>query len=113
MTLSHNTLSPLSTDERNAATSRDQVQAFVSDPLPYGKSYTAYLSENAADPRIVTWVGDTLAVVTKITRRRGTGSWVTNERGSFWARGIDGRIYYGRHNGSGLWVRMRLAKVQP
>ncbi len=42
---------------------------------------------------------------------RVRGSWMTSERGSFWARGIDGRTYYGVHNGTGTYCRMRLSKA--
>jgi hypothetical protein len=52
-----------------------------------------------------------LAVVTRITSfnavcfGRDAGM-----KGSFWAIGIDGRTYYGRHNGRGMYCSMRLAK---
>jgi hypothetical protein len=81
---------------------------FCARPLPYGKTYAAYLTRDAtANPpwRITTWMGNTLATVTTIKR-------AYSERGSFWARGVDGRLYHGRHNGSGMWCTMRLAKDQ-
>lgn len=91
---------------------------FFTCPLQAGDSYTAYLTRTPvtdATPRqyrITTWMGETLAEVTSITTRRARG-WMTDECGSFWARGIDGRIYYGTHNGSGMYCRMRLSKRQP
>jgi hypothetical protein len=114
----------------NEERSRAETIEFRANP-PSG-SYLAYLTENkeyaphlgtvpriGADGRAVTryivttWTGEKLAEVVSydVTRKVRT-SWLTNERGSFWARGIDGRLYHGRHNGPGLYCRMRLAKNQ-
>jgi hypothetical protein len=96
----------------NEDRSRAEVLLFTLRPLPYGVSYTAYLSSDS--PRIVTWMGDTLAKVTSIKYRKAPGrSSLSDWCGSFWARGIDGRIYYGTHNGRGMYCRMRLARHQP
>jgi hypothetical protein len=93
----------------NEEKSKAEVAAFIAQPLPRGQSYVAYL---ARDKRIATWTGDTLAEVTRITSYRAVGSSLTNERGSFWCIGVDGRTYYGRHNGVGLYCRMWLAKYR-
>ncbi|MDE2097483.1 MAG: hypothetical protein KGL39_09580 [Patescibacteria group bacterium] len=90
--------------------SRAERIEFISRPLPHGATYTAYLSADKA--RITTFTGETLAYVTGIHSRKDYRAWLTNERGSFWAEGIDGRVYYGRHNGAGVYCRMRLAKHQ-
>lgn len=81
---------------------------FVTEPLAYGKTYVAYFNA----PHITTWTGETLALCYTWDARKVRDSYVTNERGSFWAKGIDGRIYYGRHNGKGMYCTMRLAKHQ-
>jgi hypothetical protein len=94
----------------NEDRSRAEVLLFTLRPLPYGVSYTAYLSSDS--PRIVTWMGDTLATVTWIKYREAAYGRCSGG-GSFWARGIDGRIYYGTHNGRGMYCRMRLARHQP
>ena len=60
--------------------------------------------------RITTWTGETLATVISIKSRPGRH--MTETRGSFWARGIDGRLYYGTHNGEGMYCRMHLSKRQ-
>jgi hypothetical protein len=110
-------------EERSAA----EVIEFRLRPLQHGQQYTAYLTHAKPEHRerndqlglapdmwrgvITTWTGELLAIVTKITsynavcfgRDAGT-------KGSFWAIGIDGRTYYGRHNGKGMYCRMRLAK---
>jgi hypothetical protein len=93
----------------NAERGTAEVINFTLRPLPHGETYTAYLSN---DKRIVTFTGDTLAEVTRITSYRVVGGSLTNARGSFWAIGIDGRTYYGRHNGTGMYCRMRLAKYR-
>jgi hypothetical protein len=99
----------------NEERSQAEVYGFTMRPLPHGESYMAYLSGNAEKGKgyqgaITTFMGDVLAHVTRITSYRVTDSPTTNERGSFWAIGIDGRTYYGRHNGRGMYCRMRLAK---
>ena len=107
--------------------SRAEVILFRMQPLAHGASYGAYLShmkpEHEAQayqllgtPKvphgiIATFTGEPLAFVTRITSYnavcfgRDAGM-----KGSFWAIGIDGRQYYGRHNGRGMFCRMRLAK---
>jgi hypothetical protein len=72
--------------------------------------YDAYLSSDGT--RITTWMGDTLAQVTHITAK-ARGRFTPDKRGHYWARGINGGIYHGTHNGPGMWARMRLAKHQP
>jgi hypothetical protein len=93
----------------NEEKSKAEVAAFIAQPLPRGESYVAYLSN---DKRIVTWMGDTLAEVTRITSYRPVRNPTTNERGSFWCIGVDNRTYYGTHNGTGMYCRMRLAKYR-
>jgi hypothetical protein len=108
-------------DAENAETSRREVSKFISRPLPVGQSYLAYLVCDAAVPliaerigryRITTWTGETLARVTAIKSRRNRRGYMTDTIGSFWARGIDGRVYYGTHNGAGMYCRMRVSKNQ-
>ena len=82
---------------------------FCARPLKRGAAYGAYLTRDA-EPRIedsghsplrhriTTWTGNTLAHVTRLTAR------------DYWAKGIDGRLYHGRHNGVGMYAKMRLAK---
>lgn len=98
-------IDPPTNEQRSLA----EVHAFTLYPLKHGKPYYAYLSN---DRRITTWMGDTLATVTKITSYRAYCFGHPHERGTFWAIGIDGRTYYGRHNGTGMHCRMRLAKWQ-
>jgi hypothetical protein len=100
-------------DERNARTSAREVAAFKARKRPHLK-YSAYLTCDAdGTHRITTWTGETLATVIAINSRRDTRSYVTNTRGSFWARGIDGRLYFGTHNGAGMYCRMRLSTRLP
>lgn len=116
------TLKPLPTDEER---SRAEVIEFLAQPLEYGKSYGAYLKDcgKVQHPaciekrqvwKITTFTGDTLAFVTRIksSRQLFKRNTFSDQRGSFWARGIDGRLYYGRHNGAGMYCTLRLAKVQ-
>lgn len=99
-------------DAFNRAQSAREVELFKSKPI--AASYPAYLTrDDSGTYRITTWIGDTLAVVTSIVSRKDRRSWTTDTRGSFWAKGIDGRIYHGRHNGVGMWCRIRPAKRQP
>ena len=113
-------------DACNARISRGEVEAFKARTAT--GSYTAYLTKDenfCQQPgpamamgvttryRITTWMGDTLADVISIKSHRVHRGYLTDTRGSFWARGIDGRIYHGRHNGAGIYCRMRLAKAQP
>lgn len=106
------------TPPTNEETSRAEVILFKSDPIPYGKRYVAYLrnddkpSMHSSAFRITTWTGETLAQVNAITFRSERHSPLTDIRGSFWATGIDGRTYYGRHNGEGIYCTLRLAKHQ-
>lgn len=109
---------------------RAEVIGFITRPLQFKASYFAYLT--SAKPQhvaqndtlgchpdmwrgvVTTWNGELLAVVTRITSYRALtfGRDTGNERGSFWAIGIDGRTYYGTHTGRGMYCRMRLAKYQ-
>ncbi len=98
------------TDIKNAATSAREVENFRAHGAPFGVSYIAYLS--ADRKQVHTWTGDKLADVITIKNRRERRGYTTDVRGSFWARGIDGRLYYGTHNGEGMYCRMRLAKDQ-
>ena len=97
------------TDIKNAATSAHEVKTFRTHGASFGVSYIAYLSRSLT---ITTWTGDKLADVIAIKNRRERRGHTTDVRGSFWARGIDGRLYYGTHNGEGMYCRMRLAKDQ-
>lgn len=95
-------------------------------PLPLGVSYTAYLTKDNVPEgvgtfrfagritpyRITTWTGQTLAHVISYTAHRNHRGYLTDTRGWFRARGIDGRMYYGQHNGVGMYCRMRLSKNQ-
>lgn len=71
----------------------------ATDPGPY----FAYLSNDRK--RITTFMGDTIATIVHIgaTWRGPFG----NEWTAFRAAGIDGRIWHGRHNGPGMYLRMR------
>lgn len=97
----------------NAERSQAEVIEFRARPLQPGKRYGAYLTGGPRSGYFVsTWTGETLATVTHITHWTRRASTLTNDRGSFWARGIDGRLYHGRHNGSGLYCSLYLAKDQ-
>lgn len=106
----------------NEERSRAERIEFRAKSLQHGQSYTAYLtrdrdaSNDLGSPRptgmrITTFTGDTLAHVTRYSARKVRGV-LSDVRGSFWACGIDGRTYYGRHNGPGVYCTMRLAKGQ-
>lgn len=84
-----------------------ETKAFVWDPPA---RYIAYLSSDKK--RIVTWMGDTIAVVTSMRSRKVRDSYVTDDRGSFWAKGINGVVYYGTHNGAGMFCRMRISMTR-
>lgn len=91
-------------NRHNQLTSQREVHDFKSraEHTPY----TAYLSSDGA--RITTWMGDTLATVTSTGKpyRSNFGNLST----PFRAKGIDGRMYFGRHNGPGMYLRLRPAK---
>lgn len=95
----------------NEERSHAEVLRFtVLEPMAFDSpSWCAYLSN---DRRITTWTGETLANVTKLTSYRVVSGHLTDSRGSFWCIGIDGRTYYGTHNGVGMYCRMRLAKYR-
>lgn len=96
----------------NEDISRAEVIEFKRKPLPVGESYSAYLARSPDGAYLITtFTGDVLATVTSINSWRAHG-WQTDQRGTFWARGIDGRMYYGRHNGTGMYCRMRVSKNQ-
>jgi hypothetical protein len=84
--------------------------------MPPSESYAAYLGKDPKNPGryvITTFTGDRLATVTRyVSRSAPFNSWLSDVRGSFWALGIDGRSYHGRHNGPGIYCRMRPAKHQ-
>ncbi len=98
----------------NEERSRAEVIEFKLKPLQRGEPYSAYLSHIEGPDlspntyRITTWTGETLAVVTAMKSRRVRNSSLTDTRGTFKAKGIDGRTYYGTHNGTGMYCRMRL-----
>lgn len=95
----------------NALLSHMERVQFITQPLAYGASYTAYLSSDGA--RLTTWTGDTLAEVIFIkSRKPARRGYMSDVAGSLRAVGIDGRAYYARHNGPGMYCRMRLCKVQ-
>ena len=82
-----------------------------------GVSYVGYMTKavsqaNGAAWFVTTWMGDVLATVIKINSRRVRIGYLTDVRGTFWARGIDGKMYYGWHNGAGMYCKMRLSKDQ-
>lgn len=89
---------------RNRDTSDREVREFKTrEPGPY----TAYLSSNGK--HITTWMGDVLATITSVGKP--ARAFRNREKLTpFRARGIDGRTYYGRHNGPGMHLRMRPAK---
>jgi hypothetical protein len=93
----------------NEERSQAEVYRFtVLEPMTHGSpAWGAYLSN---DKRITTWTGQTLANVTRITSYRVVSGYLTDSRGSFRAIGIDGRTYFGTHNGTGMCCRLRLAK---
>lgn len=96
-------LNPPTNEERSRA---EQIR-FRAEP-PTGP-YVAYLSRDAS--RVTTWMDDTLAEVANLTTYRVRNSFTTDERGTFVARGIDGRVYHGTHNGAGMYCRMCPAKM--
>ena len=91
-------LSPAPT---NAERSRAEVIEFLNCHVEPRAPYVGYLSSDRK--RITTWVSDCLANITAINSRKVRASWLTNERGTFSATGIDGREYRGRHNGPGMY----------
>jgi hypothetical protein len=101
------------TDVINAELSAKETAAFKAGSAHDGQSYCAYLAKDGLNThKITTWVGDTLATVITLKSGRIRNSFNTDTRGSFWARGIDGKLYHGRHNGVGMYCRMRLSKRQ-
>jgi hypothetical protein len=97
----------------NEERSRAEVIEFRARPLQPGERYGAYLTGGPQSGYFIsTWMGETLATVTHITHRTRRASAFADDRGSFWARGIDGRLYHGRHNGSGLYCSLYLATDQ-
>lgn len=89
---------------QNRLTSRKEVEAFRRQPVltqPYG----AYLSSDAT--RITTWMGEALARITWT----GTPILVFGRKTMtpFRAAAIDGRTYYGRYEGPGMVLRMRVS----
>lgn len=94
----------------NHVRSQLEVSLFHSDPLPYGATYVAYLSESRNV--ITTWMGDTLASVTRRSQWKAPWGVYSRECGAFRAIGVDGRTYYGRDNGPNMSCTLRLSKVQ-
>lgn len=80
---------------RNEATSHLEVDVFRFTDYP---GYTAYLSSDARS--VTTWMGHTLG---RVISTNGTGIEV---------RAINGRRYYGRPNGPGMWINLRQYKQQ-
>ncbi len=102
------------TDAKNAATSAAEVSAFKLGAAHDGKPYVAYLARDKETRTyiVTTWTGDILAHVTRINIGPAPRSWwISDTRGSLWARGIDGRMYHARHCGEGIALRLRLSKV--
>lgn len=95
----------------NHVRSQLEVSLFHSNPLPLGAVKYGYLSESRNV--ITTWMGDTLASVTRRKQWKSSRGGYSSERGSFWAIGVDGRTYYGRDNGPGMSCTLRLSKNQP
>lgn len=87
----------------NEEISKAEVEAFKAGKVDLT---VGYLSSDGL--RITTWTGDTLAVVTSTGKpyRANLGSTCT----PFRAKGIDGRMYYGRHNGTGMHLKLRVTK---
>jgi hypothetical protein len=76
-----------------------EFESAAADPRPY----FAYLSSDGK--RVTTFTGDTLATLVHVGKTwRGPSG---NKWTAFRAAGIDGRIWHGRHNGPGMYLRMR------
>jgi hypothetical protein len=91
----------------NASTSAQEVAEFKTrEAAPY----TAYLSSDGK--RITTWTGETLGAIISTGTPIKSRGWDTNTHTPFRARCIDGRVYFGRHNGGGVYLRMRPLKKQ-
>lgn len=73
-----------------------------------GESMTLYL---ASDGHTVTnWPGSSLMLVTRLWRT-SAGGFARNERTTrVWARSFDGRLWYGRGPGEGMYIRMHRSK---
>ena len=97
---------------QNADISTVKVYDFKRGKHLDGRSYVAYLDRRDGAWLVTTWTGDPLATVTEINSHRVHTGYLTNTRGTFWARGIDGKMYYGWHNGAGMYCKMRLSKSQ-
>lgn len=94
-------------DARNRETSAREVRDFKArtEPVPY----TAYLSSDGK--RITTWMGETLATIASVGKpAQAFGN--RDKLTPFRAIGIDGRVYYGRHNGPSMSLVMRPLKVK-
>lgn len=75
-------------------------------------SYVAYLDRRDTAWIVTTWTGDVLATVVEINSQKVRTGYISDTRGTFWARGIDGKMYYGWHSGKGMYCKMRLSKNQ-
>ncbi len=95
----------LHTDTANHETSRAECAAFATREAG---PYAAYVSMDGK--RIVTFTGDTLGTITSTGRPQRISGYLSTALTPFRAVGIDGRTYFGRMHGPGLYVRLRVAK---
>jgi hypothetical protein len=93
-------------DAKNQETSKQEVANFLTREAG---PYTAYVSSDGK--RITTWMGETLATITSTGTPFKTGGWLSSTLTPFRAKGIDGRMYFGRFHGPGVYVKMRPAKA--
>lgn len=104
-------------DERNAATSRAEVEAFkVDEPGPYFAYWKAASGfpnprELVRGDKITTWTGETLATLLWAGDRFRSS--FGDERQNFRALGINGATYSGTaYLSAGDYVRMRATRGQ-
>lgn len=71
------------------------------------EKYTAYLSSDKK--HITTWTGEPLGTVLNITSRSVRGNFMSSERGTFRAIGINGKRYVGKHHGVGMYCTLESA----
>lgn len=87
---------------------------FVVAPLMGQHHIRAYYFHKWGErPHIRTFHHGLLAICTSWNSYKINNNWVTDQRGTFKAIGIDGRHYVGSHNGSGMICTLRLARQQP
>ena len=92
-------------DANNLETSKREVADFLAREAG---PYTAYVSDDGK--RITTWMGETLATITSTGTPFKITGWMSSTLTPFRAKGIDGRMYFGRFHGPGIYVRMRPSK---